>query len=351
MTNCLRLDLVKNLGNISCPELYYNCYQGTKVLIEKYHDEIMKCMDKIYEAPPQKLSHSEKLKFFTETRHSYGHTALLLSGGAALANYHFGVLKALHESDMMPKIVTGSSAGSLIAMVVCSRPYHKLGEMLNCYEMIYPKPILKTKNEVVDVWTMMDRVLKGQAIFCAETIKIFVKAHIGDMTFSELHAKFGWTLNITATYNRGGCTELRLLNYMTTPTMVIWSAIQASCAIPSLFDAVALQRKNGRGEIKPYLHQVATKRYQDGSLVSDLPMKRIAELFNVNTFIVSQTNPHVHPFIAVETGEIINNGRWRKRFLTGSKAMMGNFLTFGLNFVRILGLEPQSLKEISNVMR
>lgn len=35
----------------------------------------------------------------------------------------------------------------------------------------------------------------------------------------------------------------------------------------------------------------------DGSVQSDLPMKRLAELFNVNHFIVSQVNPHIAPFL------------------------------------------------------
>lgn len=30
---------------------------------------------------------------------------------------------------------------------------------------------------------------------------------------------------------------------------------------------------------------------------SDLPMKRLSELFNVNQFIVSQVNAHVFPFL------------------------------------------------------
>jgi len=42
-------------------------------------------------------------------------------------------------------------------------------------------------------------------------------------------------------------------------------------------------------------------KWVDGSVHQDLPMNRLAELFNVNHFIVSQTNPHVLPFLAHET--------------------------------------------------
>ena len=39
-------------------------------------------------------------------------------------------------------------------------------------------------------------------------------------------------------------------------------------------------------------------KWKDGSLHADLPITRISELFNVNHFIVSQTNPHAIPFMS-----------------------------------------------------
>jgi len=53
---------------------------GTKRLIEKYHNEVIKCIRFIYYYKGSKLSPNNKLEFFAETRHSYGRTALLLSG-------------------------------------------------------------------------------------------------------------------------------------------------------------------------------------------------------------------------------------------------------------------------------
>ena len=40
----LRQDLQKNLGGIASLELYDKCRLGTKELIEKYHNEIIKCI-------------------------------------------------------------------------------------------------------------------------------------------------------------------------------------------------------------------------------------------------------------------------------------------------------------------
>ena len=54
-------------------------------------------------------------------RQAFGRTSLLLSGGAGLGLYHIGILKVLHENDCLPRIISGSSTGSIIASVVAVR--------------------------------------------------------------------------------------------------------------------------------------------------------------------------------------------------------------------------------------
>lgn len=97
LVQCLRQDLMKNIGGICNPVLYNVCKVGTKKLIEDYHNETIKCIQFIYYYQGSKIDLQKKLEFFAETRHSYGRTALFLSGGAHLGKYHFGVLKALYE--------------------------------------------------------------------------------------------------------------------------------------------------------------------------------------------------------------------------------------------------------------
>lgn len=97
MAHCLRQDLAKNICNISDPDLYNQCHLGTKRPIEKYIEEVRKCIKTIYLADTSQVSVDKKLSFFAETRQSYGRTALLLSGGATFGKFHFGLLKALLE--------------------------------------------------------------------------------------------------------------------------------------------------------------------------------------------------------------------------------------------------------------
>ncbi|KAK3286818.1 hypothetical protein CYMTET_5648 [Cymbomonas tetramitiformis] len=83
--------------------------------------------------------------------------------------------------------------------------------------------------------------------------------------------------------------KLQLLNYLTSPDIVVWSAVLASCAIPWLFEAAELYIKDSAGEIRPAYADSAT--YSDGSFGCDLPIERMKQLFDVGLFIVSQVNP------------------------------------------------------------
>ena len=77
----------------------------------------------------------------------------------------------------------------------------------------------------------------------------------------------------------------------------------ASCSVPFVFSAASLLAKDTKtGEPVPW--NPSPQRWIDGSVDNDLPMTRLAELFNVNHFIVSQVNPHVVPFLVKEEDSI-----------------------------------------------
>ena len=82
----------------------------------------------------------------------------------------------------------------------------------------------------------------------------------------------------------------RLLNYLTAPHVLIWSAALCSSSVPGIYAPSPLMVREPDGEVLP--EDGGHILYQDGSMDSDLPMSQLAELFNVNHFIVSQTNPH-----------------------------------------------------------
>ena len=123
-------------------------------------------------------------------------------------------------------------------------------------------------------------------------LRVFLRRNLGDMTFAEAYKLTGRVFNVSVLSTQN--EPALLLNYLTSPTCLVWSAACASCALPGLFEPVELMAKRG-DRIEPY-HPSALQ-YSDGSMEHDLPMQRVSELFNVNNFIVSQVNPHVLPFV------------------------------------------------------
>jgi predicted acylesterase/phospholipase RssA len=59
---------------------------------------------------------------------------------------------------------------------------------------------------------------------------------------------------------------------LTTPNVVVWSAVSASTAIPIFYEPVELMIKTEIGEIVPYHPNITRTSYIDGSISGDLPM-------------------------------------------------------------------------------
>ena len=292
----LRAGLHRNLAGIGNPELHEKTLVGTKKLIEEYTCEVCACLEMIRDTEfGEEFSLQSKIQFFRETAHAYGRTALLLSGGSTLGMYHIGVIKALMEVELLPRIISGSSAGAIIAAIFCSRceaDIPKLFEYgalkLEPFQKLEPGSLRRRLHRLLTRGVLMD-VLKLQ-----ETLRL----NIGDMTFREAYDVSGRVLNITvSSASRHGMPSL--LNYLTAPNVLLWSAACASCAIPGIFAPVSLVAKNEKGDIVPY-HSLDI-HWTDGSVEADLPMARLSELFNVNHFVVSQVNPHVIPFLSTKT--------------------------------------------------
>lgn len=54
------------------------------------------------------------IDFFKRARAAYGRTALCLSGGSTMGAYHFGHIRGLLEAGVLPNIISGTSAGSVV---------------------------------------------------------------------------------------------------------------------------------------------------------------------------------------------------------------------------------------------
>ena len=308
----LRSDLLRNLGGITEATVFRNRRASPPRMIQAYGEEVQRTLRWLSVAEGDdefSFSLRERLQFFGEARHSFGRTALMLSGGASLGLFHLGVVKALHEQKLLPRIITGSSAGAVVGSVVCSTPDGELTEALEKAETYDLRFFFKARGKVMDsrprawLWHNLRDLLRDGALYDIGVLKETLRALIGELTFQEAFDRTGRIFCVTVTSPRER-EPPRLLNYLTSPHVLMWSAVCASCAMPGLFKPVNIVAKDWRGETVPYAGAFdatspnsASKdggmAFRDGSLGQDLPAQQLAELFNVNHFIASQVNPHV----------------------------------------------------------
>ena len=121
-----------------------------------------------------------------------------------------------------------------------------------------------------------------------------LRKNIGNFTFQEAFDRTGRILNITVSPKDNKSDPPRLLNYLTAPHVLVWSAAAASSSLPGVFKATKLLVKDADG--KERFEDSSSVRFQDGSMEADLPMQQLSEMFNVNHFIISQVNPHAYMF-------------------------------------------------------
>ncbi len=285
----LRQGLHWNLGNSSNPILYSHALVGTKTLIEDYVREVVSALIYLCDGQFEDFDDVAKLRFFKETIASFGRSALMLSGGATLGLFHVGVVKALVREDLLPHVISGSSAGSVVAATVGTRAPDELESLLDPKSSYYHfwKPL--ALKDIWDKGVLMDQ----------KQIRRGIASNILDLTFEEAYRRSGRIINITVS-PAGSNQAPRLLNYLTSPYLYIREAVLASSAVPFLFEPVMLMTRDDCGKRVPYMPSL---RWTDGSLKSDLPGLRLRRLHNVNHFVVSQTNPHVIPFLRQRTEE------------------------------------------------
>ncbi|KAJ7095418.1 patatin-domain-containing protein [Mycena belliarum] len=306
LETCIR----SNFAAVESPRLYSETFLGTKYLIESYFEEQEKALEFIRESPDLKID--EKKRFFKAANTNLGISALCLSGGASFGYYHCGVVKAFLDSGLLPRVITGTSAGGLIAALCCTRTEAELKLLL--------VPQLANRitacEEFVGIW--IQRLWKTGArfdpILWARKCNFFTR---GSMTFKEAYLRTGRILNISV-IPADRHSPTRLLNYLTAPDTLIWSALLASAAVPSILPPVVLMQKLRDGSAVPWNWG---SRFKDGSLRVDVPIQALHTYFNVTHPVVSQVNPHVHLFFFAPRGSAGKPVAHRK-----GKGWRGNFI-------------------------
>jgi TAG lipase/steryl ester hydrolase/phospholipase A2/LPA acyltransferase len=273
-----------NMGGMGNPNLYSKALFGTKQLIEDYVEELVSGINHIADKENKNISFEDKLDFFRRASHCFGRSALMLSGGGQLGNFHAGVLKVLAKHHLIPSVVSGSSVGSIFAALAGTHSDKELMDFLENDRML----------EIIEKEaTIFKNIAEKRSSLSIKDLESVIKNIIPNLTFQEAFEKTGRKINISVSPH-GGQQKSRLLNAIASPNVLIRSALMASCAVPGVFPPVTLFAKNKEGKMQAYL---PSRKWIDGSMSNDLPSKRLARLFGVNHFIISLTNPLVLPFV------------------------------------------------------
>jgi predicted acylesterase/phospholipase RssA len=285
----LREELHGNLGNMANPVLYQNSRVGTKKLINNYIDEVCAALNLLCDSDVESLPPMRKRVFLKRAARSFGRSALLLSGGGSLGLFHIGVIRELQEQGILPRVVTGSSAGSIVAGSLATHTDEEWERLLGEG---------KLKFEWARLMRLTDMGI-GKGVLKQKTVQNCIDQAIPDMTFLEAYQHTNRILNISVS-PADSHQFPRLLNYLTAPNVLIRRAALASATIPGILPPVQLRAKNFEGKSVAYMPQ---NRWIDGSVHDDIPKEKVNRLHNINHYIVSQTNPHVVPFLGEEIEE------------------------------------------------
>ncbi|KAG8533442.1 uncharacterized protein KY384_002225 [Bacidia gigantensis] len=331
LVNLLRSGLVRNLGNITAPKLFNRAYAGTKLLIEEYITQVALAIKYVTALPAASNYESgwtsqAKLDLLHDTRQAFGRSTLVLQGGGMFAYCHLGVVRALHLRGLLPRIITGTGTGALVAALVGIHPEDELLDFLNGKGIditsFAQERKLSTDDETQGILTeqrqsntqatlnRLINLIRYGRLLDSDILESCVREHVGDLTFEEAYARTKRVLNITIpTSGRGGVPNL--LNYLTAPNVLISSAAQASSITTfALHQPLTLLCKDETGAItawsKSHAQTLTFHPHRldpvtaSGTTGMDSPLSRIAELFNVNHFIVSQARPSLAPFLRTD---------------------------------------------------
>jgi TAG lipase/steryl ester hydrolase/phospholipase A2/LPA acyltransferase len=363
----LRGGIARNKFGLLHEGLFSKALAGTKVLVETYHNVICTALDIVCDSPTQPedvpIPTDTRLAFFNEIRYFYGRIVLMLSGGAAFGFYHVGVVKALMENGLLPRVISGASAGSIVCAMIGTRTDDECREdLFQVKGTVAPghhgtlmtdffRPLQNNKrsrdhrhhqqNPVVDVlhntagafadgkrtWQVFAPIgMRKFTSFLYDIISGHKRAqdalksdtdhfreccriNIGNFTFQEAFDRTGRILNIIVSpQNRSD--PPRLLNYLTSPHVLVWTAAVASSSLPGVFEPNKLLVKDADGSER--YETSSNHHFIDGSMEADLPMQQLSEMFNINHFIISQANPHA----VVLASFNINKSIWANKVLS-----------------------------------
>ncbi|WP_233164286.1 patatin-like phospholipase family protein [Chromobacterium sp. ASV23] len=161
---------------------------------------------------------------------------LALGGGAAKGFAHIGVIKVLEGAGIVPDVITGTSAGSVVGSLYASG--------LNGVQ-------LQQRAMALDQADLTDWTLSTKGVLKGEKLQNWINAQVGNKPLEKLPRPFG---AVATELDSGRKVVFRVGN--------TGQAVRASASIPNVFLPV----------------KIGGKRYVDGGLVSPVPVSAAREM-------------------------------------------------------------------------
>lgn len=187
------------------------------------------------------MSTQTKLDFIHDTRQAFGRSTLVFQGGAIFGLCHLGVAKALFLRGLLPRIISGTATGALIAALVAIHTEEELPRVLSGEGIdlsafsgkARTASVSGDKGQEVKVETFRSRWLtllrraerfrRDGYFLDVKVLEDCIRSNVGELTFEEAYQRSKRVLNITvATAGQGGIPTL--LNYLTAPNVVRYTS-------------------------------------------------------------------------------------------------------------------------------
>ena len=341
LASFMRSILSRNFSGIMNDQLYTYAFSGTKTLIDDYLETVVRALDQLFYA-----EFPHKKAFFREIHHFYGRTCLLLSGGASIGLFHLGLISNLLEQNLLPKIMSGASAGSLICALIGTHTKEELNELMKNDFTTLNFTAFESKNAQRSMLRKLVRLIKRGHLIDKTPLMQFVIDNTHNLTFREAYERTGIVINISVTDS--GHNKFRLLNYITAPNVYVWSAAMASCSLPFVYPATKLIAKTSNKKQVEWLPD--KKRFIDGSIGADIPKKSLSVLFNATNFIVSQVNVHIVPFISKGAYRRLSRRKIFYKIWSLTSGLILSEVRHRIEQARDIGLIPNKLALVLNLL-
>lgn len=310
--------MLRNFAGIVDKKLFTKSLMGTKLLIEHHLDRTVEGLE-LLEANGAPTS------FFQRCKLSLGTTALILQGGSFFGLFHLGVIKALLSQNLMPNIISGSSMGACIASVFGCLTNKELQNLLsgdtildlikNDLELVKSCGYGNIEQHVNLGKLIQNLVHHGYSQDVYLFIQFVLKYVVKDLTFEEAYQNTGKAFNVVIHPIDKSCPNL--LNYVTTPNVLIRSAIDCSLGTGVISTDTKLLCKNLENEVVSFLEfgNPETNQFLAPEQAANLddvesPYTRLTELFNVNNFIVSLAKPYLAPLVSNDLKHEIKTSKY-----------------------------------------